>query len=52
MKRAWSITAGIAAALALADYAYVLVNGSIRFAGPTQGTDFTSVLHAAYLGTA
>jgi branched-chain amino acid transport system ATP-binding protein len=55
--RADGVTVGLVeqnatAALALADYAYVLVNGSIRFAGPTEGADFTSLLHAAYLGTA
>lgn len=38
--------------LALADYAYVLVNGTIRFAGPTAGADLSTLLHAAYLGTA
>ena len=41
-----------AAALALADAATVLVNGSIRFSGPTAGADLEKVLHAAYLGAA
>ena len=55
--RADGVTIGLVeqnatAALALADHAYVLVNGSIRFAGPTAGADFSAVLHAAYLGTA
>jgi branched-chain amino acid transport system ATP-binding protein len=40
------------AALALADYAYVLVNGSVRFAGPTAGANLDEVLQAAYLGAA
>jgi branched-chain amino acid transport system ATP-binding protein len=39
------------AALALADHATVLVNGMVRFAGPTAGADLGELLHAAYLGT-
>jgi branched-chain amino acid transport system ATP-binding protein len=41
-----------AAALALADAATVLVNGTIRFSGPTAGADLEQLLHAAYLGAA
>jgi branched-chain amino acid transport system ATP-binding protein len=55
--RAGGVTIGLveqnaSAALALADRAYVLVNGGIRFAGATAGADFTALLHDAYLGTA
>jgi branched-chain amino acid transport system ATP-binding protein len=39
------------AALALADHAAVLVNGTVRFAGPTAGANLDELLHAAYLGT-